>query len=67
MVALEFTEDRRAMPAEPTGYLVGAQLRMPPALDLAPVGERKVRKPNLHSAILSWLNPLSSIKSRIHE
>jgi len=39
----------------------------PPALDLAPVRERKVRKPNLHSAILSWLNPLSSIKSRIQK
>jgi len=62
--ALQFAENRRTMPAEAARHLVRAQPCMQPALDLAPVGQGKVRKPNLHSAIRSWLNPLSSIKSR---
>ncbi len=38
MVALEFTEDRRAMPAEPARHLIGAQFRMPPAQGLGRSG-----------------------------
>ena len=58
-------EDRRAVPAEPSRHLVRAELHLPPAFDLAAFRKGKVGKPNLHSVILSWLNPLLSTESRI--
>lgn len=65
VIAPQLAEDRRAVPAKPARHLVRAQLHLPPALDLAALGKGKVREPNLHSMILSWLNPLLSTESRI--
>ncbi|MEE2861568.1 MAG: hypothetical protein VYB46_12250 [Pseudomonadota bacterium] len=65
MIAMKLAEDRRAVPADSSRHLVRAQLHLPPALDLAALRKGKVRKPNLHSMILSWLNPLMSTESRI--
>ena len=65
MIAAKLAEDRRAVPAKPARHLVRAQLRLPPALDLAALGKGKVREPNLHSATLSWLNSSWSTENRI--
>ena len=63
MVAPEFAEDGGAVATEPVRHVVGAHLRMSPALDPAALRKGEVRMLNLHSSVLSKPDALSRIRS----